>query len=168
MSTGVKLILWFAAIVLIGALNPSLTPPTFWDRMWARAAVCAFPVGAFFAARGARSGIPFIIYGGAAAALHTWLDWQEAASINGRWNGVSDWAIIMHELKPVVGLVVACRVAASLRWWVTRRRERPREPRCAKCGYLLYGLPEPRCPECGEPFDETLLSAKDVAEPREG
>lgn len=26
-------------------------------------------------------------------------------------------------------------------------------PRCAKCDYLLIGLPEPRCPECGERFD---------------
>jgi hypothetical protein len=26
------------------------------------------------------------------------------------------------------------------------------EPRCLRCGYLLYGLTTPRCPECGHPF----------------
>ncbi len=26
------------------------------------------------------------------------------------------------------------------------------EPRCAKCDYLLWNLPERRCPECGTPF----------------
>ncbi len=26
------------------------------------------------------------------------------------------------------------------------------EPRCEKCGYLLWQLPERRCPECGTPF----------------
>ncbi len=26
------------------------------------------------------------------------------------------------------------------------------EPRCEKCGYLLYQLPERTCPECGTPF----------------
>lgn len=25
-------------------------------------------------------------------------------------------------------------------------------PKCAECGYILYGLPERRCPECGTPF----------------
>lgn len=26
------------------------------------------------------------------------------------------------------------------------------EPRCARCGYLLWNLPQRRCPECGESF----------------
>jgi hypothetical protein len=26
------------------------------------------------------------------------------------------------------------------------------EPRCARCGYLLWQLTERRCPECGQPF----------------
>jgi hypothetical protein len=26
------------------------------------------------------------------------------------------------------------------------------EPRCARCGYLLWQLAERRCPECGQPF----------------
>jgi hypothetical protein len=28
------------------------------------------------------------------------------------------------------------------------------EPRCPKCGYLLFQLTEPRCPECGHALDE--------------
>ena len=28
------------------------------------------------------------------------------------------------------------------------------EPRCTKCGYLLYQLTEPRCPECGAPISD--------------
>ena len=31
-------------------------------------------------------------------------------------------------------------------------RDRRDSSRCAKCGYLLYGLKERRCPECGTPF----------------
>jgi DNA-directed RNA polymerase subunit RPC12/RpoP len=26
------------------------------------------------------------------------------------------------------------------------------EPRCARCGYLLWQLTERRCPECGQTF----------------
>jgi len=35
------------------------------------------------------------------------------------------------------------------------------EPRCPKCGYILFGLGEPRCPECGSSFDPVLV--KDAA-----
>jgi uncharacterized paraquat-inducible protein A len=60
-------------------------------------------------------------------------------------------------LVGVAGVFVAA--AAGLRCFYIRRQLEPpkRRPasalRCAKCGYLLYGLPEPRCPECGTPFD---------------
>jgi rRNA maturation protein Nop10 len=30
-----------------------------------------------------------------------------------------------------------------------RIRVQIEEPRCAQCGYLLYGLTSDRCPECG-------------------
>ncbi len=30
------------------------------------------------------------------------------------------------------------------------RKQRDRETRCRKCGYILRGISEPRCPECGE------------------
>ncbi len=33
------------------------------------------------------------------------------------------------------------------------------EPRCEKCGYLLYQLTENRCPECGEPFEQKLVAS---------
>lgn len=40
----------------------------------------------------------------------------------------------------------------------TRRARATYDPwKCARCGYLLYGLTEPRCPECGTPFDPSLL-----------
>jgi len=160
MATAGKLTLWFIAIAFLAALNTPLWPPTFWDRVWAWVVICVFPVGAFFAARGARSGIPFILYAGIAAGLYTLGDWLDAASIRGY--GMSHEWIIRGNLQRSAGLIVSCRLAASLRWWIARRRERPKEPRCAKCGYLLIGLPEPRCPECGTPFDETALRAKDV------
>ena len=32
-------------------------------------------------------------------------------------------------------------------------------PYCAKCGYLLTGLPEPRCPECGIAFSAEQLDS---------
>ena len=40
-------------------------------------------------------------------------------------------------------------------WYMVkqRRKRRDSEPRCAKCGYLLYGLPSNICPECGTPFE---------------
>ena len=33
------------------------------------------------------------------------------------------------------------------------------EPRCEKCGYLLYRLTANRCPECGEPFEQELVAS---------
>lgn len=33
------------------------------------------------------------------------------------------------------------------------------EPRCDKCGYLLYQLTENRCPECGESFEQELVAS---------
>lgn len=41
-----------------------------------------------------------------------------------------------------------------------RKRWRRIEPRCPKCGYLLYGLPEPRCPECGRDFDPRIVGRR--------
>ncbi len=32
-------------------------------------------------------------------------------------------------------------------------RQHPQEPRCGKCGYILYHASGGRCPECGGPFD---------------
>lgn len=38
-------------------------------------------------------------------------------------------------------------------------------PRCPRCGYLLFGLPELRCPECGLQLDEfDLVRARWLAD----
>ena len=34
------------------------------------------------------------------------------------------------------------------------------EPRCAKCGYLLYNLRGTSCPECGEPIATPALNSR--------
>ena len=54
----------------------------------------------------------------------------------------------------VIALGIACTIAAQVRL-IFLKNELDDEPRtrCAKCGYLLCGLPEPRCPECGTPFE---------------
>jgi hypothetical protein len=161
MMTTAKLTLWFIAIVAVGLARPSLTPPSLSDRLWAWVIICAFPVGAFLSARRARCGIPFIVYAGLAAALYTYDDFQTASSIRGF--RVSDESIIVHNLLRTTSLLVACRLAASLRWWLSRRTERKEGPRCAECSYLLIGLTEPRCPECGQPFDLRLLSGQTLS-----
>jgi hypothetical protein len=50
-------------------------------------------------------------------------------------------------------------LSAVLSWRALQTRPVPRadDSRCAKCGYMLCGLPEPRCPECGTPFDPALV-----------
>lgn len=39
------------------------------------------------------------------------------------------------------------------------------EPRCPKCGYLLFQLTSPRCPECGAPLPEGASTAGPAAQP---
>ena len=34
------------------------------------------------------------------------------------------------------------------------------EGKCARCGYMLRGLPEPRCPECGTLFNPADLEKR--------
>lgn len=39
------------------------------------------------------------------------------------------------------------------------------EPRCPKCGYLLFQLTSPRCPECGAPLPERASTAGPATQP---
>lgn len=157
MISAAKLAVWFIVIFLVAMSRPSLSPPHLADHLWELAILAAFPVGAFFSARGAKSGIPFILYAGAVAALYAYDDWRELAGVRGM--NMSDELFVKCALTRTIVLIVSCRLAASLRWWIAQHREREKPPRCAKCGYLLFGLTEPRCPECGEPFDESICSA---------
>jgi MFS family permease len=59
---------------------------------------------------------------------------------------------------------IVTALVGGLMWSVTavryRGTRRRREPRCANCGYLLYGLPQPRCPECGRKFDPRAFGSR--------
>jgi ribosomal protein L37E len=46
-----------------------------------------------------------------------------------------------------------------------KKRKSALNARCAKCGYLLYGLYGKRCPECGKPFAEKFDAPR--AEPHD-
>ncbi len=67
----------------------------------------------------------------------------------------SIWHYICAACGFVVFCCLACRGLATLTWKVLDERRKAREqiPKCLRCGYLLYGLPEDRCPECGTFFD---------------
>lgn len=67
----------------------------------------------------------------------------------------SIWFYICATCGFVVFCCLGCRGLATLTWQVMdgRRKAREQIPKCLRCGYLLYGLPEDRCPECGTFFD---------------
>jgi hypothetical protein len=54
-------------------------------------------------------------------------------------------------LFPFIALPIICvALAASARWLAARARSRIAwEDRCAKCDYIVHGLPGAVCPECG-------------------
>ena len=157
-ALALKLGVCLVVVCLVMPACPSLWPWRAPDTIREYAELCIVPALAFFAAGRARSGVPFLVYGGASAGI---IAWSRLGFLTGRAY-YDEWSHVREIVWIALTCMASSRIAASLRWWIARRRERPREPRCAKCGYLLFGLPEPRCPECGEPFDETVLAVKDI------
>jgi hypothetical protein len=70
----------------------------------------------------------------------------------GTWGGL--WAVVLAPwLVAALGGVAALPlVVGGYKAWMRRRRMA--SGRCAKCGYILFGLPAPRCPECGTTFSD--------------
>ena len=82
-----------------------------------------------------------------AGVVMYYTSWGLAANVRSWLGDGWFWPAIMVTAA-TFGFGLACLSA------VISRRYRPivRDPeRCAKCGYLLFGLPEHRCPECGTP-----------------
>ena len=151
-----NLVLWFILLAfLYSSMQPRLRPTWSPSRLLDIAIIFAFPFGAFMAARGVRSGIPFLLYDGCAAFV---ISLVRLDDLMRRY--VYDLQTLTREIVWIsLTMIFACRIAASIRWRLARRSKIDREPRCKKCGYLLIGLPEPRCPECGEPFERIQSSS---------
>jgi hypothetical protein len=69
----------------------------------------------------------------------------------------------MNDLDDILAgpLLVAIVPFFVLVWHLLRRKPRLSvEPRCARCGYSLRGLPSPTCPECGS--DTRQISSRAV------
>jgi len=103
--------------------------------------VCAVCVGVLYAWYHLRISTP-------AYAKATWLAVHEVlrgATDGGDWQAVVAGAVA-HETPPMVIAIIAYCVLC----YILRDKNKPREVRCRKCGYILKGIREPRCSECGE------------------
>lgn len=116
-------------------------------------ATVAFPIGWFFPRVFLRLTVAFLI----GAAFTQWVvyDWTEYPYVVAYALGVSTSTT---EAVSPVGCVLLTVViygpallsARLANRWTSRRI---RKGHCAKCDYLLKGLPTQRCPECGTPFE---------------
>lgn len=108
------------------------------------------PVGALHAAKFARTGAVFTVYG----ALASTVFWVHYLLEQSRWH-MSDDSVVRNRIITAclvtIVLAAACRFAASQRdrW---KRLFRPPPGHCQTCGYDLTSNVSGVCPECGEPI----------------
>ncbi len=93
-----------------------------------------------------------------------------ALIILGRLNRGVDMEMVQRELVDISLTCPRCRKSltlpvgdASCNNCGLRIHTRIEEPRCAKCGYLLYRLTSDACPECGTPISKPAVPTANPA-----
>lgn len=67
-----------------------------------------------------------------------------------------DWDMLFHLVLIGINLLVFVGLQIALIVFIIRHHQARRtsqDPKCSKCGYILYHASAGRCPECGQPFD---------------
>ncbi len=133
-------------IIFLYAVSPATGVGVAHVSTWAECGLMLIiAVVAFFTARFSQSKLLFLLYGSATSSI-----FLPGMLRVGHWSWLSYgiWWPIGEACVLVVGMGLACRLAASLQHWLMQRR--PRDPRyCRGCGYDLTGNVSGRCPECG-------------------
>jgi len=145
-SLGLPLV-WIAAVLRLGPFSPKRkSRAEFWNgtrfTLWVTSAGIVFTLLYHSVALVYWSRSIATLLGQAAPSLL----WEEL------W-GQGVLPRLIWYLGASIAAVLAMLYAAHRLGPVVRRLE----GKCARCGYLLRGLPEPRCPECGTPFNPADL-----------
>lgn len=142
---------WFCIIhIAAGIVSPSLNRIPY-PQPVDLVILALIPVSAFHAAKFARAGIVFTIYGCLASSVFClYYPFAGRLRLEMAFRGDSVyWSRLIMPCVVTVLLAAACRFAASLRCrWDTRLRHPPGH--CQECGYDLTGNESGVCPECGK------------------
>ena len=106
------------------------------------------PVGAFHAAKFARTGIVFTAYGGLASSAF-WFNCLYHRRVTSIFGDSAVGNVVITACLVSVVLMVASRLAAVQRGRLAGPFRRP-PGHCQTCGYDLTGNVSGVCPECGE------------------
>jgi hypothetical protein len=140
------LVVWFLLIQLAAVLSSGLASISY-PQPKDMLSFVLIPIGAFHAAKYARTGVIFTTFG----SLASFVFWFHYLFNSKRavWADDVDYRdMIIRACMVTIVCAVVCRLAAVCRHrWETKRRYPPGH--CQECGYNLTGNVSGVCPECG-------------------